>query len=46
MSEVTPEQQPRRAAYEPPRVEVLGTLQKLTLGSGGAGVDFASELSV
>ena len=31
--------------YETPRIERLGTLAELTLGLGGGGPDFGSELS-
>ena len=31
--------------YEAPRIERLGTLAELTLGLGGGGPDFGSELS-
>lgn len=32
--------------YEPPTVEMLGSLQAVTRGNGGAGTDFASEVSI
>lgn len=35
MSETSDQTQPFRAPYDPPRVEVVGTLQELTLGAGG-----------
>lgn len=39
MSESNGEAQPRRAPYEPPRIEVVGTLEELTLAGEGTQAD-------
>jgi len=39
MSQMNPERQQRREPYDPPRVEVVGTLRELTLGATGTVTD-------